>query len=92
MNTPAYVSSSAYGVNGPLTETFHYVIDGKKVHETLNIDMNSATYGHTISVKTKINGKLDFVSPNSDLGLAIAADQNSTRQTSFLIEMQYISG
>ena len=92
MNTPAYVPSSAYGVNGPLTETFHYVIDGKKIHETLNIDMNSATYGHTISVKTRINGKLDYVSPNSDLGLAVAADQNSTRQTSFLNEMQYISG
>ena len=92
MNTPGYVSSSAYGVGGPLTETFHYVIDGKKIHETLNIDMNSAKYGHTISVKSKTNGKLEDVSPNSSLGLAVAADLDSKRQTSYLNEMQYIGG
>lgn len=89
---PAYVTAPAYGVNGPLTETFDYVIDGKKIYETLNIDMNSATYGHTVSVKTKINGKLEHVSPNSDLGLAVAADLDSKRQTSYLNEMQYIGG
>ena len=92
MNTPGDIKNSAYGLNGPMTETFHYTIDGKKIHETLDINLNSPTYGQSISVKTKINGKLDHVSPNSELGLSVAADQNSTRQTSFLNEMQYISG
>ena len=36
--------------------------------------------------------KLTDVSPNSELGLAIVADQSSTRQTSFTNEMQYIGG
>ena len=92
MNTPGDIKNSAYGINGPMTETFDYNIDGKKIYETLDINLNSPTYGQSISVKTKINGKLDYVSPNSDLGLAVAADQNSARQTSFLNEMQYISG
>ena len=67
MNTPGDIKSSAYGVNGPMTETFHYNIDGKKIHETLDINLNSATYGQSISVKTKVNGKLENVSPNSEL-------------------------
>ena len=92
MNTPGDIKNSAYGVNGPMTETFHYKIDGKKIHETLDINLNSPTYGQSISVKTKVDGKLENVSPNSELGLSIAADQNSARQTSFLNEMQYISG
>lgn len=92
MNTPGDIKNSAYGVNGPMTETFHYNINGKKIHETLDINLNSATYGQSISVKTKVNGKLENVSPNSELGLAIAADQNSARQTSFINEMQYIGG
>ena len=92
MNTPGDIKSSAYGVNGPMTETFHYNIDGKKIHESLDINLNSATYGQSFSVKTKVNGKLENVSPNSELGLAIAADQNSARQTSFINEMQYIGG
>ena len=86
------IKISAYGNNGPLTETMHYKIDGKKIHETLDIDLNSSTYGQTISVKTKVNGKLEHVSPNSELGLAIVNDANSTRQTSFINEMSYISG
>ena len=86
------IKVSAYGNNGPMTETFHYKINGKKIHETIDIDLNSATYGKSLSVKTKVGGKLDFVSPNSELGLAVADDANSTRQTSFLNEMDYISG
>ena len=86
------IKISAYGNNGPLTETMHYKINGKKIHETLDIDLNSPTYGQTISVKTKVNGKLEHVSPNSELGLAIVHDENSTRQTSYINEMSYISG
>ena len=85
------IKISAYGNNGPLTETMHYKIDGKKIHETLDIDLNSPTYGQTISVKTKVNGKLEHVSPNSELGLSIVHDANSTRQTAFINEMSYIS-
>ena len=92
MNTPGDIKNSAYGLNGPMTETFHYKINGKKIHETLDINLNSPTYGQTLSVKSKVNGKLEPVSPNSELGLAIVADQNSARQTSFLNEMTYISG
>ena len=91
MNTPGDIKNSAYGLNGPMTETFHYNINGKKIHETLDINLNSPTYGKSISVKTKIGVKLEPVSPNSKLGLAIAADEGSARQTSFLNEMQYIS-
>ena len=36
--------------------------------------------------------RLVDVSPNSELGLAIAADENSVRQTAYLNEMQYIGG
>ena len=86
------IKVSAYGGNGPMTETFHYRIDGKKIHETVDIDLNSSTYGQTLSVKTKINGKLDDVSPNSELGLAVAHDGNGARQNSYLNEMDYISG
>ena len=86
------IKVSAYGGNGPMTETFHYKINGKKIHETISIDLNSANYGQSISVKTKEGGKLTNVSPNSELGLAIVADQSSTRQTSFTNEMQYIGG
>ena len=86
------IKVSAYGNNGPMTETMHYRINGKRVHETLDINLNSPTYGQTISVKTKVNGKLEHVSPNSELGLAIVADQNSTRQTAYNNEMTYISG
>jgi len=86
------IKISAYGNNGPLTETFHYKIDGKKIHETLDINLNSPTYGQTLSVKTKVNGKLEHVSPNSELGLAVANDGNSARQTSYINEMSYISG
>jgi len=86
------IKVSAYGNNGPLTETFHYTINGKKIHETLDIDLNSATYGKTLTVKTREGGKLIEVSPNSELGLAIVADTNSKRQTSFINEMSYISG
>ena len=86
------IKVSAYGGNGPMTETFHYNINGKKIHETISIDLNSANYGQSISVKTKEGGKLTNVSPNSELGLAIVADQSSTRQTSFTNEMQYIGG
>ena len=86
------IKVSAYGNNGPLTETFHYTINGKKIHETLDIDLNSATYGKTLTVKTREGGKLIEVSPNSELGLAIVHDANSNRQTSFINEMSYISG
>lgn len=86
------IKVSAYGGNGPMTETFHYRINGKKIHETLDINLNSPTYGQSISVKTKVNGKLEHVSPNSELGLAVAHDANSTRQTSFINEMDYIGG
>ena len=86
------IKISAYGNNGPLTETMHYKINGKKIHETLDIDLNSPTYGQTISVKTKVNGKLEHVSPNSELGLAIVNDENSHRQTEYINEMSYISG
>ena len=86
------IKISAYGNNGPLTETMHYKINGKKIHETLDIDLNSPTYGQTISVKTKVNGKLEHVSPNSELGLAIVHDENSHRQTEYINEMSYISG
>ena len=86
------IKVSAYGGNGPMTETFHYKINGKKIHETISIDLNSPNYGQTITVKSKEGGKLTEVSPNSELGLAINADQNSTRQTSFINEMSYISG
>ena len=86
------IKVSAYGGNGPMTETFHYNINGKKIHETISIDLNSANYGQSLSVKTKEGGKLTNVSPNSELGLAIAADQNSVRQTAYLNEMQYIGG
>jgi len=86
------IKVSAYGGNGPMTETFHYTIDGKKIHETIDINLNSPNYGKSISVKTKVNGKLEHVSPNSELGLAVAHDGNSTRQTSFLNEMDYIGG
>ena len=86
------IKVSAYGGNGPMTETFHYKIDGKKIHETLDINLNSPTYGQTLSVKTKVNGKLEHVSPNSELGLAIAHDGDGARQNSYLNETDYISG
>ena len=96
MNTPGYVSSSAYGVNGPLTEQMRYRIDGKLIYETLDIDLNSPTYGQAVSVQVRKSGqgpqRLVDVSPNSELGLAIAADQNSVRQTAYLGEMQTIGG
>ena len=91
MNTPGNIKNSAYGLNGAMTETFHYNINGRKIHETLDINLNSPTYGHSISVKTRVGVKLEPVSPNSKLGKAIAADEGSARQTSFLNEMQYIS-
>jgi hypothetical protein len=86
------IKVSAYGGNGPMTETFHYKINGKKIHETLDINLNSPTYGQTLSVKTKVNGKLEKVSPNSELGLAIAHDGDGARQNSYLNETDYISG
>jgi len=92
MNTPGDIKNSAYGLNGPMTETFQYDINGTKIYETLDINLNSPTYGKTVSVKSKVNGKLEEVGPNGELGLAIVADQNSARQTSFLNEMQYIGG
>ena len=91
MNTPGEIKNSAYGVNGPMTETFQYDINGTKVYETLDIDLNSSTYGKTVSVKNKVNGKLEPVSPNSDLGKDIRNDENSARQTSFLNKMVDIS-
>ena len=94
MNTPGYVSSSAYGVNGPLTEVMKYRVDGKLIYETLDIDLNSPTYGQAVSVQTKKSGqgpaRFVDVSPNSELGLAVAADQNSVRQTAYLNKMQDI--
>ena len=54
MNQPGYVPSSAYGVNGPLTEVMHYRINGVKIFETIDIDLNSPTYGQSIKVEAKI--------------------------------------
>jgi len=85
------IKLSAYGTNGPLTEVMHYNINGKKIYETLDINVNSPTYGKALSVKTKVNGKLDHVSPNSELGKAIANDDNSTRQTAYINEISFIS-
>ena len=84
------IKVSAYGGNGPLTETFHYKIEGKRIHETLDIDLNSPTYGKTLSVKVKEGGQLVEVGPNGFLGRMIYQDENSHRQTSYLNEMDYI--
>ena len=95
MNTPGYVPSSAYGVNGPLTEVKHYKINGQTIYETIDIDLNSPTYGQSLKVEAKQNGifsRRTEVSPNSELGLAIVADENSTRQTAYINEMSYIGG
>jgi len=89
------IKVSAYGNNGPMTEVMHYKINGQTIYETIDIDLNSPTYGQPIKVEAKQNGFLSRrteVSPNSELGLAIAADQNSTRQTAYLNELSYISG
>ena len=91
MNTPGDIKNSAYGLNGPMTETFNYTINGKKIYETLDINLNSPTYGKTISVKKRVNRKVVPVSPNSDLGKDIRNDENSVRQTSFLNKMVDIS-
>lgn len=86
------IKLSAYGTNGPMTEVMHYNINGQKIYETLDINLNSPTYGKALSVKTKVNGKLDHVSPNSELGLAVADDANSERQTAYINEISFISG
>ena len=86
------IKQSAYGTNGPMTEVMHYNINGQKIYETLDINLNSPTYGKALSVKTKVNGKLDHVSPNSELGLAVADDANSERQTAYINEISFISG
>ena len=86
------IKLSAYGTNGPLTEVMHYNINGQKIYETLDINVNSPTYGKALSVKTKVNGKLDHVSPNSELGKAVADDANSERQTAYINEISFISG
>ena len=85
------IKLSAYGTNGPVSDVFNFNIDGQKVYETLDIDLNSHTYGQAISVQQKVNGKLVDVSPNSELGLSIAADQNSTRQTAYINKMSFVS-
>jgi len=84
------IKVSAYGGNGPLTETFHYTIEGKRIHETLDIDLNSPTYGTTLSVKVKEGGQLVEVGPNGFLGRMIYQDENGARQNSYLNEMDYI--
>ena len=85
------IKLSAYGTNGPVSDVFNFNIDGQKVYETLDIDMNSHTYGKAIAVQTKVNGKLVDVSPNSELGLSIANDANSTRQTAYINKLSDIS-
>ena len=89
------IKVSAYGNNGPLTEIMHYNINGQKIFETIDIDLNSPTYGQSVKVEAKQNGILSRrteVSPNSELGLAIVHDENSNRQTAYLNEMQFIGG
>ena len=86
---------SPYGNNGAMTEVMHYKINGQTIYETLDINLNSPTYGQSVKVEAKQEGFLSRrteVSPNSELGLAIAADQNSTRQTAFINEMSFIGG
>ena len=89
------IKISPYGNNGAMTEVMHYKINGQTIYETLDINLNSPTYGQSLKVEAKQEGFLSRrteVSPNSELGLAIAADQNSTRQTAFINEMSFISG
>ena len=85
------IQLSAYGTNGPISDVFNYNIDGEKVYETLDINLNSHTYGQAISVKQKVNGKLVEVSPKSELGLSIANDGNSSRQTAYINKLSFIS-
>lgn len=89
------IKISPYGNNGAMTEVMHYKINGQTVYETLDINLNSPTYGQTLKVEAKQDGFLSRrteVSPNSELGLAIAADINSTRQTAYINEMSFVSG
>ena len=89
------IKISPYGNNGAMTEVMHYKINGQTIYETLDINLNSPTYGQTLKVEAKQDGFLSRrteVSPNSELGLAIAADINSTRQTAYINEMSFISG
>ena len=89
------IKISPYGNNGAMTEVMHYRIDGQKIFETIDIDLNSPTYGQTLKVEAKQGGPLSKrteVSPNSELGRAIVADLNSTRQTAYINEMSFIGG
>ena len=94
-NPNGAVKVSAYGNNGPMTEVMHYKINGQTIYGTIDINLNSPTYGQEIKVEAKQNGpfsKRTEVPPNSELGQAIAADVNSTRQTAYINEMSYIGG
>jgi len=80
--------------NGKLTYTFTYRVNGIKVRETLDLDVQNGNFGKTLSMKEDMGLGKGFrdISPNSELGQAIAnGDDGGARQNEYLNAMDRIS-
>ena len=80
--------------NGKKTYTFSYTVNGTKVRETLDLDVQNGNFGRTLSMKEDMGFGKGFndISPNSELGQNIAAGtDNGARQNAYLNTMDRIS-
>ena len=80
--------------NGKKTYTFSYTVNGTKVRETLDLDVQNGNFGRTLSMKEDMGlGKgFNDISPNSELGQNIAAGtDNGARQNAYLNTMDRVS-
>ena len=66
--------------NGQKTHTFTYRVNGVKVYESLDLDTANGNFAKTVSIKIKEKGKFIDVSPNSELGQAIANGDDGGRE------------
>ena len=80
--------------NGKNTYTFSYTVNGTKVRETLDLDVQNGNFGRTLSMKEDMGFGKGFndISPNSELGQNISAGtDNGARQNAYLNTMDRIS-
>ena len=80
--------------NGKKTYTFSYTVNGTKVRETLDLDVQNGNFGRTLSMKEDMGWGKGFndISPNSELGQAIInGDDGGARQNAYLNTMDRIS-
>ena len=83
--------------NGQMTKTFSYTINGKKIIETIDLDIQNGNFAKTQDIRfvdnkvgSLINKHLP-IDPDSELGKAILADESGVRQNTFLNTMDSIS-